>query len=443
LTYTSGADHCGLDGSRLLEGDQLEGRIIGQSIIEAPLGMGGVSIVYRARHASLGTPVAVKLLLGETATRPVIAERFRREAQATSRIIHPNVVRVLDFGTTHDGLTFIAMEHLEGRTLAEVIAEGPIPDERCRRIGADIARGLEAAHRLGFLHRDLKPGNVMLVEEAGREVAKILDFGLVGLADEAVGPRLTQQGTLMGTPHYLAPELLEGHGASTRSDAYAFGVTLYEMVAGRPPFEGDTLHEVMAGHLSKAATPIATGGPAGPLALRLIEKDPAVRPSLTEAIAILEERRPSRRRPIAVGLALAAILLFSGIGARELGSGAPRDPEAVNASFPPPPEDPPLGAPIPVAPPAALTPPVEVSPKEVEPARARRRRRAHVQAPAMVELASDPSGATVRLEGQGVLGRTPMEAILEGEQQWLIFEHGGVRRRVRWRRGTERVKVSL
>ncbi len=439
-------DHCGLDGAELNpdDVDVLVGRTVGRYRIERRIGMGGVAIVYRARHTVLGAPAAVKILLGEMACRVIVAERFHREAHAMSRIIHPNVVRIVDFGVGENGLIYQAMELIEGKTLAQEIARGPLELERTRRIALDVARGLSAAHRLGFVHRDLKPSNIMLARENGREVAKILDFGLVGLAEADPEKRLTQVGVVVGTPHYMAPELIDAAPPAPSADLYSLGVTLYETLAGKRPFEGDTIQEILIAHVRRAPAPLRVGGELQRLVMRLLAKQPEDRPrSADEVVALLESERPRTLGRAARALALVAVACVA-LGWWIAGD-APPEPIAVAAPFRPAFPDalpPATSSPSPAA--EADLPPSPPPPRTRK-ARHRRPPGPVLTGPVEVSIESSPPGVRVSLEGGGVLGRTPMTAILSAERPVvLVFEDGrGHRRRVRWRSVSDRVMVRF
>lgn len=283
--YSTQTEFCGIDGAALTETpvDPLLGRTIDRYLITEALGSGAMGCVYRASHETLERDYALKMLYGQTASDRQFIERFKREANAVSRMNHPNVVSVLDFGRTPNGLTFLVMEYVAGRPLDEIMSEdGPFDHARVIRLMRQIAAGLSEAHRLGFVHRDLKPGNVLVTQTADGEVAKILDFGLVGLM-EAEGPALTETGVTMGTPQYMAPEQTLDARVGPSADLYALGVTAFHMLTGDVPFSG-AARQVMVKHSKQAPPPLDEHGELGQLILQLLEKSPADRPPSAEAV---------------------------------------------------------------------------------------------------------------------------------------------------------------
>jgi len=212
----------------------------------AMLGQGGASVVYRAEHIDLMKPVAVKVLKPELSSLEEAMERFQREARAVSRLDHPNVVRVTDFGRTSNGSLFLVMELVQGQCLAEVLRSRPIlPTSMVVSIAMEVLEGLAHAHEHGLVHRDLKPDNVMVDYSGGRIVAKVLDFGIAKVIEERCDGSLTQPGRVFGTPRYMAPEQAKGAAVDARADLYAVGVCLYEMLSGRPPFPGEHAIEIL------------------------------------------------------------------------------------------------------------------------------------------------------------------------------------------------------
>ncbi len=261
------------------------GTRLGPYEILAAVGAGGMGEVYRARDTRLDRTVAIKVLPAHLSQQPEVRERFEREARAISALSHPHICALFDVGQ-HDGARFLVMEFLEGETLAARLERGGLPTEQSLRIAIQVAEALEKAHRHGFIHRDLKPGNVMLTKSG----AKLLDFGLAkatGLAPHVatltssptVSSPLTAEGTIVGTFQYMSPEQLDGREADARSDLFAFGAVLYEMLTGRKAFEGKSQASVIAVILEREPTPVSSLAPMTPPALdravkRCLAKDP-------------------------------------------------------------------------------------------------------------------------------------------------------------------------
>src|ERR1700758_2418263 len=209
---------------------------------------GGMAQVYRARDRQLDRPVALKVLFPELSVARSFVERFRREAQAAANLSHPNIVPVFDWGEDM-GTYYIVMEYVDGRALSSILrTAGPLHPDRAAEIAADVAAALAYAHRHGVIHRDVKPGNVLITEEG---TVKVTDFGIARAVNTEES--LTQTGAVMGTATYFSPEQAEGQGVDARSDIYSLGVVLYEMVAGRPPFIGDTPVSVASKHVREQA----------------------------------------------------------------------------------------------------------------------------------------------------------------------------------------------
>ena len=216
------------------------------------LGRGGMAEVFLARDQLLDRPVAVKVLFPEFATDPAFVERFRREATAAANLNHPNIVGVYDWGEA-DGTYFIVMEYVDGRSLSEILrAEGPLHPDRVADVGADVAAALGFAHRNGVVHRDVKPGNVILTQ-AGQ--VKVADFGIARAITATSDDNLTQVGTVMGTATYFSPEQARGESVDPRSDIYSLGCVLYELVVGRPPFAGDSPVAIAYKHVQESPVP--------------------------------------------------------------------------------------------------------------------------------------------------------------------------------------------
>ncbi|MBP1633544.1 MAG: serine/threonine protein kinase [Acidobacteria bacterium] len=239
------------------------GTRLGPYEIQSAIGAGGMGEVYKARDTRLGRAVAVKVLPPGVAGDPERRARFEREAQTIAGLNHPHICTLHDVGE-HDGSLFLVMEHLEGQTLAERLRTGPLPVDQALAVGAEIATALAAAHRQGIVHRDLKPANVMLTK-AG---AKLLDFGLARLTEEPAGVAASatrsSAGMVVGTAPYMAPEQVEGRPIDARTDLFAFGAVLYEMLTGRRAFAGESAASVMAAVLEHTPPPVSTLQPLAP-----------------------------------------------------------------------------------------------------------------------------------------------------------------------------------
>jgi serine/threonine protein kinase/Tol biopolymer transport system component len=263
------------------------GMRLGPYEIISSIGAGGMCEVYRARDTRLDRTVAIKVLLEHRSNSPQVRERFEREARAISSLSHPHICALYDIGQ-QDAVDYLVMEYLEGETLAHRLKKGPVPIHQVLRYAIEIADALETAHRHGVIHRDLKPGNVMLTKSG----AKLLDFGLakVRSAETVTGvtslatqtATLTSEGTILGTLQYMAPEQLEGKEADARTDIFALGAVIYEMVTGRKAFEGKSHASLIAAILEREPTPIATLQNMAPAALDHVvrtsmAKDPGAR----------------------------------------------------------------------------------------------------------------------------------------------------------------------
>jgi len=248
--------------------------------------------IYAGWDRQMDRPVAVKLLRPDLAHLPGMRARVQVEARAAAKLGHPNVVTVLDSGV-HDGRPFIVMELLDGRTLADEIALGPFSEDRAREVGEQVLAGLGAAHAAGILHRDVKPGNVLI---GGKRLWKVGDFGIAKWSKDEI--TLTRTGELLGSPSYLAPERLTGSSASPSSDLYSVGVLLYEALAGRRPFEGTDAWSVALAISEGRFAPLRTvRGDADPELCGAIERamatDPGERFHSAEAMAAALRRQSS------------------------------------------------------------------------------------------------------------------------------------------------------
>ncbi len=314
--------------------NELVGEVFdGRYLIEESLGEGGMGVVFRAQHVELGRQFAVKVLRRDFGTDPESVERFAREARAASGIGHPHIVNVVDFGTLRDGSPYLVMEFLQGETLSRRLArEGSLPPEDAMAIAEQIADALQAAHALGVVHRDLKPDNVFLVPRAEGPHAKLLDFGVAKVLGAA--RKLTRTGVVFGTPQYMSPEQAAGQPVDHRTDIYALGLLLYEMLTGRVPFQGDSFMGVLSQHMFDLPPPPSEVcghdlGPLERLVLWSLEKSPDDRP--LDAQAFLDELRRIRG-----GGTAPALPPEEDLGAtRALTAATPSSEEAATRAFTP------------------------------------------------------------------------------------------------------------
>jgi eukaryotic-like serine/threonine-protein kinase len=285
-------------------GDELIGRTLDGYKVEYRLGAGATGVVFRAKHPAHAQPVALKVLHDNLGTITSLKRRFEREARVLSKLEHPNIVHIMDFGVV-DGLTYIAMELLEGLTLEDVLDEAPIDADRALDIAAEVLEGLAFAHALHVVHRDLKPANVFLCRggragDRSKDRVKLLDFGLAKILsddDVAEDGTLTRRGRIVGTPAYMAPEQITGVSLDVRADVYALGVLLYELLADRRPFLSERRSELLRAHLLEPPPPLGSvreGLTLDPqlesLVMRALEKDPGKRHAdATELLAALRQ----------------------------------------------------------------------------------------------------------------------------------------------------------
>lgn len=315
-------------------------------VLHERLGGGGAGEVYAAHDSLLDRPVAVKLLHTHLLDDPEPVARFQAEARASASLCHSGVVTVFDAGRFGDGRPFLVMERIDGRSLAETLAsDGPLEEDRVLDVGVRIAEGLECAHTAGVVHRDVKPSNVLLAAD-GRVL--LTDFGI---ARSLHSGDLTGVGNIVGTPAYLAPEVLRGERAGPSADVYGLGLTLYEALTGRRPFTGTSPMEIAIAHREQQPPPIRNANPrvspeTEAAILRALSKEPATR--FPSAAAFADELRAllQRRRGLAGGLGAAATI--------SAGAGPEPNTAPISMNVQPPPPT--------AVMPAAVLPPVAAPP---------------------------------------------------------------------------------
>lgn len=254
--------------------------LLGRYQILRPLGVGGMGTVYLCEHTTILKKFAVKVLSNELSQRPDHVDRFLREARASSMISHPNVVEITDFGQTPAGAPFFVMEYLDGEDLSDMLSRaGKVPWRQAKQMMLQICGALQAAHDQGIVHRDMKPGNVLRLD-GDRDFVKVLDFGIAKVTSNEVKDRtLTQSGTVIGTPEYMSPEQGWGNPVDHRGDIYAMGVILFELLAGKVPFSGNSLMEILNRHMYEVPDVDGAGIPedVGRIILKAMQKDRELR----------------------------------------------------------------------------------------------------------------------------------------------------------------------
>jgi serine/threonine-protein kinase len=307
--------------------------VLGQQLQGTPykllrkLGVGGMGIVFEAEHVDLGRRVALKLLHGNLNRDPQVLARFRQEARSAARIRHPHIVEIYDFGTTSAGEVFLVMELLEGQSLTRLLRAAPQPIERCVNLLCQVCDAVEAAHKAGVIHRDLKPDNVMILPQRRAtgspwgDLVKVLDFGIAKMMDTGLGGRdgqtITRQGQLFGTPEYMAPEQILGARSDHRVDIYSLGCIAYEMFTGALPFGGESYGEMLAAHIKDPPAPPHQRAPGreippalSEVVLRAMAKDPPERhASMAELAEALLQAVPAA---MPTGMFLTSALVQSG-----------------------------------------------------------------------------------------------------------------------------------
>jgi eukaryotic-like serine/threonine-protein kinase len=297
--------------------DALIGRVISDRFkVHGLIARGGMGKVYRAEQSPLGRVCAIKVLNPSYAGEhdPEFHKRFFLEASVASKLTHPNTVTIFDYGRTEDDIYYMAMEYLEGHTLHRAIREATqFPEERATHIARQICRALREAHSLGVIHRDLKPANIFLVEHGDEtDFVKVLDFGLVkNVSGDGQGEDLTQAGLFMGSPKYMAPEQIRGDRVDARTDIYALGIILYEMITGKVPFDRANSVNILMAHVNEEAPSLREMNPKVDVSpaleeiiARCMAKDPDVRfRSMDEVLAALKRSSGGGLGPSVSGVA--------------------------------------------------------------------------------------------------------------------------------------------
>ena len=302
------------------------GTRLGSYEILSAIGAGGMGEVYRAKHVKLGRDVAIKVLPSELASDPERLKRFEREARSASALNHPNIVTIYDIAE-HEGTTYIAMELVEGRTLRELLRDGPLPVAKTISVAAQICEGLSKAHAAGIVHRDLKPDNLMVTDDG---LVKILDFGPAKPIARGMDSKLTTltkattEGVIVGTPYYMSPEQAASHPVDHRPDQFSFGVVLYELLCGQRPFEGTSVATVISAILRDTPPPPRSLRPDVPKELeriveRCLQKDPEKRHAsadeVHEELRLVERRAAESDRFLAQKPVVIALLVVALAGA--------------------------------------------------------------------------------------------------------------------------------
>lgn len=422
-------------------GQVLEGRYR----VESRLGEGGMGVVYLATHVALGRKLALKVLRSDMARDVGVVQRFMQEARAASSIGHPNIVDIHDFGRLPDGSVYFAMEYLDGESLSALIErKGPFSFEEALRTVQPIASALGAAHALGIVHRDLKPDNVFLARRPdGQTTVKVLDFGVAKVGGAA--SKMTRTGVVFGTPHYMSPEQAGGQSVDARTDIYALGVIMYEMVTGQVPFDADTFMGILTRHMFEPPprpTALESGGATSvlePVVMRCLAKRPEDRfQSMDELLQALEVLRaggtveyeakpspaesdvqpaptrsttiyqlPRDRAPLLIAIGVGVLLLSAVAVVGVSAFRAERSRPEASLELPP-------SAP-PIRPPPEVEKPVENEglPTGIDP-------------DALVVVDSQPSGAEVVSDG-AVIGNTPFRVVrpAQGEERALLLRFSG------------------
>ena len=334
VTYPDSNIFCATDGTTLraadADGDLIGSVIADRYLVTDILGEGGMGKVYLARHVRLPQQAAIKVMRPEQVRDASAIARFNREAANASRIDHDRVARVYDFGETSDGIVYLAMEFVAGRTLKTILAEGgPMAPRRAANVIRQVADGLDAAHRLGIVHRDLKPDNVMLIEgeadDGSDDRVKVVDFGIAkALGGNDTGePGLTRTGFVVGTPEFMSPEQLLGNAVDARSDVYALAILAYQCLTGTLPFDTESADRGMTARLMTAPRPLA-----------VVREDVPWPGSVQQVFDAGLAREPAARPASAGGFARALVTAIDGWNPASTAVGAAPAPGPVSSPVP-------------------------------------------------------------------------------------------------------------
>ncbi len=400
------------------EHDPLIGATLGGLYrVERLIGEGGMGRVYEATHTHLGKTYAVKVLTEGRANKPDAIERFLREAKSATRIENDHIVKVINFDKHDEHGVFLVMELLEGEDLADRLERGPLPIDEAVDIATQTGDALEAAHDAGIVHRDVKPENIFITQKKGRDFVKVLDFGISKIkSPDHSDVKLTATDQIVGTPLYISPELARGVSAiDHRTDIYALGVIVYEMITGTPPFTGQNHFQLLYKHGNEAPDPPSQRSRDAKIpahvetaVLRALEKKPGDRFSSMKDFceALQGPSEPRRQRKIGLALLVAVVAAFVFVLWPASKSSAPDE-----SSVPNPPQVVEAPIPTPVTPPSEESAEVAETPKPAPLVR--------------VRLDSTPRGASVALDGNKK-GKTPLTLELpKGSEATVRFSLEG------------------